>query len=90
MNKKREITEYDAMYKRLTKNQFVNMMENLRMLNCALAHLAFVCCKENDKESLVVPLMHHMEYTFQFQVLKNKSSEEEVLQIKIIDKPTLN
>lgn len=81
-------SELDKLYKQLTKEKFEQMLNNLHSLNCALAHLAYVCHEEKQKGSLQIPLLSHPEKSFKFQIYQHKVTKEEILSVEVLDAQT--
>jgi hypothetical protein len=92
MSKKPRVSEHEKIYKSLTLKKFCDFMDGYESLNCALAHLAYVCKTEKDKGSLQIPLIKHSDCKFSFQIMQNKLTKERILVVEPIDveTPTVN
>ena len=92
MGKTKEQKEVEKLYKSLTLQKFIDVMESYNHLNCALAHLAYVCQKEKEKGSLQIPLIKHSDCRFKFQIMQNKLTKEQILVVEPVDvtPPTVN
>ena len=85
MSKKTKVSEFDKLYKSLTLKKFIDLMESYGSMNCALAHLAYVCRKDKGKGNLQIPLEKHADCSFKFSIMQHKITKEKILVVEPID-----